>query len=86
MAPAPAPGPRPTSKPAPPDPGDYDRAVTEAPQTVTASIPGPLRAAVQERVALLVEQRDPATACAEGDADASGDRRARPRWPTASAG
>ena len=40
--------------------GHYDRPVTEAPQTVTASIPGPLRSAVEERVAQLVEQEIPA--------------------------
>ncbi len=34
--------------------------MTEAPQTVTASIPGPLRSAVEERVAQLVEQEIPA--------------------------
>jgi glucose-6-phosphate isomerase len=34
--------------------------VTQAPQTVTASIPGPLRAAIQERLALLSEQDIPA--------------------------
>jgi hypothetical protein len=33
--------------------------VTEAPQAVTASIQGPLRPAVQERVALLVEREIP---------------------------
>ncbi|HUH81326.1 MAG TPA: hypothetical protein VLZ06_08360 [Solirubrobacteraceae bacterium] len=33
--------------------------MTQAPQTVTASIPGPLRSAVQERVALLHQQEVP---------------------------
>ncbi len=41
--------------------------MTEAPQTATASIPGPLRAAVQERVAQLLAQEIPAR-LRQGDA------------------